>query len=83
LRSGNQIYVVDSENRIRFRDVELLRTERDQIVVGRGIRPGERVCTSPLEAALDGMTVRVVDSAGVRGLAEHAEADPVADEAIQ
>lgn len=59
LRPGDRVYVVDDEGQIRFRDVELVRTERDQIVVAAGLAPGERVCTSALDAAIDGMRVRV------------------------
>jgi RND family efflux transporter MFP subunit len=60
LRSGDQVYVIDSENRLRFRDVEVLRTERENVILGAGLAKGDRVCTSPLEAVIDGMLVRVV-----------------------
>lgn len=76
LRPGDRVYLVDDENEIRFRDIELLRTERDRIIVGGGLEAGDRVCTSPLDAAIEGMAVRVVDAPLVDGLAEHAtEAD--------
>ena len=63
--------VIDAEDRIRFRPVEVLRAERDQVVIGSGLSPGERVCVSPLGAVVDGMSVRVVedeaaDSGGAR-----------------
>ena len=61
LRSGSRLYLVDEENRIRFREVEVLRTERDEIIVGEGLAPGDRVCTSPLEATIEGMQVRVLE----------------------
>ncbi|MDJ0847027.1 MAG: efflux RND transporter periplasmic adaptor subunit [Myxococcota bacterium] len=54
-----QVLVVDDESRIRFRDVEVLRVERGQVVVGSGLAPGERVSVSPLPAAVEGMRVRV------------------------
>ena len=41
----------------------MLRTERDRIIVGSGLVAGDRVCTSPLDAALEGMNVRVVEDA--------------------
>lgn len=59
LRAGDRIYVIDEEERLTFRDVEVLRTERDRVVIGGGLAAGERVCTSPLDAAIDGMLVRV------------------------
>ena len=60
LRPGNEVYVVDSEGRLRFRDVEILRIERDAVVIAEGLNEGERVLISPLQAALDGMQVRVL-----------------------
>lgn len=63
LRAGDRLFVVDDEGRIRFRDVELLRATRDHIVVRDGLVAGDRVCTSALEAAIDGMAVRVAGDA--------------------
>jgi len=41
--------------------VEVLRRERDQVVIGEGLAAGERVCVSPIQAVVDGMQVRVAD----------------------
>jgi hypothetical protein len=51
--------------------VDVLRLEREHVVIGDGLATGERVCVSPLPAAVDGMAVRVADEAP--GLAK---ADP-------
>ncbi len=83
LRPGNQVYIVDAENRIRFRDIDLLRTERNRIVVGGGLEDGDRICTSPLDAAIDGMQVRVVQTPDTRGLAERAVPDATPAETVQ
>jgi len=64
LRSPNSVAVIDDESRLRFRDVVILRTERDRVLVSEGLRVGERVCLSTLEAAIEGMTVRVEAEAG-------------------
>jgi multidrug efflux pump subunit AcrA (membrane-fusion protein) len=64
LREGNVVYVVDSEGRIHFRDVEVLRTERENVIVGTGLESGERICVTPLEAAINGMRVRVYEATG-------------------
>jgi RND family efflux transporter MFP subunit len=58
LRDGDRVLVVDEENRLRFRDVDLLRVTRKEIIVRSGLTAGERVCLSPLEAVTDGMRVR-------------------------
>jgi len=58
LRNTNTVYIIDAENRLRFREVELLRATRRKVVVGGGLTPGERVCVTNLEAVTDGMKVR-------------------------
>ncbi|MEE9281799.1 MAG: efflux transporter periplasmic adaptor subunit, partial [Myxococcota bacterium] len=59
LRSGNQVLVVDSDSRLRYRPVEVVRRAGDEAVIGAGLEAGDRVCLSPLEAAFDGMAVRI------------------------
>jgi len=79
LRPDSQVYLVDAENRIRFRSVEVLRTERENVILGGGLSKGDRVCTSPLEAVIDGMRVRVLgDDQG-----ELAEQSEQSDETLQ
>ena len=58
LRENDRVLVVDSEERLRFREVDLLRVTREEVVVQGGLKAGERVCLSPLEAVTDGMKVR-------------------------
>lgn len=57
------VYVVDDESRLRFRPVEVLRTERERVVIGEGLAAGERVNVSPLVAIVDGMRVKLVEDA--------------------
>jgi multidrug efflux pump subunit AcrA (membrane-fusion protein) len=59
LRDGGHVLVVDDENRLRERPVEVLRTDARHLYVEGGLSAGERVCISPLEATVDGMRVRV------------------------
>jgi RND family efflux transporter MFP subunit len=59
--SGFQVLLIDAEDRIRFRPVEVLRSEADRVVIGSGLSPGERVCVSPLGAVVEGMKVRVIE----------------------
>jgi multidrug efflux system membrane fusion protein len=62
LRRDNRILIVDEENHLRFRNVDILRADRDYAVIGDGIMPGELICVSVLDAVTDGMNVRVVDA---------------------
>jgi len=62
MRGESQVMVVDGQNRLRFRTVEIFRAERDRVLVRSGLEAGERICVSPLEAAVDGMEVRIAVS---------------------
>jgi RND family efflux transporter MFP subunit len=59
IRSGSRVLIVDAENRLRFREVEILRLEDERVLITSGLRPGERICMSPIQAVVDGMLVQV------------------------
>jgi RND family efflux transporter MFP subunit len=61
LRKQNDVLVVDSDNRLRQRPVELLRTDFESAYVTAGLQPGGQVCVSPVEAFGDGLLVEVVN----------------------
>lgn len=63
LRDGGRVYVIDPEGRLHFRDVEVLRNRREEVVIGKGLAEGERVAITPLRGAVDGMRVRVATGA--------------------
>ena len=60
LRQADTLYVIDAEDRLRIRTVEVLRSTREQVVVGAGLSNGDRVVVSPFDAAVDGMQVRAM-----------------------
>ena len=62
LRDGEYVLVVDSENRISTRHVEVLRVYRDQVYVTGGLEAGERVSVSLLQTVVEGMHVLPVES---------------------
>ncbi len=63
LRSGNQVWALDGD-RLRIREVEVLRRERLRVLLGGGLAAGERIVTSSLDAVTDGMTVRIAEGDG-------------------
>ena len=70
IRNNNQVLVVDTENRLRFRDIQSLRLYKDNVLINAGLIPGERVCVSTVQTAIEGMAVNpVADSSAqaVRG----------------
>ncbi|MCZ6659167.1 MAG: efflux RND transporter periplasmic adaptor subunit [Gammaproteobacteria bacterium] len=60
LRTGNRVLVVDDDNKLRFRDIEPLRFYQDDVLIKAGLQPGERVCISPMQTPIEGMTVNPV-----------------------
>lgn len=55
----DEVHVVDPEGRLRIRPVEVLRKERERVVLSAGLEEGERVSISTLRSAVEGMPVRV------------------------
>ena len=59
VRGAYRVLVIDSGDQLRFRDIAVLRGDREQVFVSDGIEPGERVIVSALETPVEGMKVRV------------------------
>lgn len=60
MRTADELLIVDENDRLEFRRVAVLRADGETVLIGSGVAAGERICISPLEAAVDGMSVRVV-----------------------
>ncbi len=61
LRPGGRIWVVDDDQRLRFRTVQVARVAREGVLLEAGLENGERVMVSQLKAVTDGMKVRPLD----------------------
>jgi len=60
LHQGDVVWVVDNEGRLHFREVDVARVQGDEVMVEDGLKDGEMVVITPLEAVTDGMAVRTV-----------------------
>lgn len=60
IRNNNQVLVVDAENKMYYREVEIFRFEEERVLISGGLRPGEIVCISPIQAVVNGMVVQPV-----------------------
>ena len=60
IRNNSQVLVVDAENKMYFRDVDIFRLEEDRVLISGGLLAGERICISPIQAVVDGMSVQPV-----------------------
>ncbi len=58
LRPGNRLYVVRADNRLVFRDVEVIRIAGETAYIGDGIKSGEMICLSAIESPVEGQSVR-------------------------
>jgi len=75
MRGHDRVVVVDAESRLRLRRVEVLRKEREKVVIAAGLAPGEWVCTSPLDTIDEGSQVKIADASaeGARSEAKPSE----------
>ncbi len=64
LQANEQVYVVTDENRLQFRDVEVIRIVDEDVYVIDGFKRGETISLSTVNNAIEGMLVRPVDKAG-------------------
>ena len=48
LREGDTVFVIDGASRLEFRQVDVLRREREVVLIRAGIEDGEQICVSPL-----------------------------------
>jgi len=53
--------IVDEDNRIRIRDVDVVRADARYAYIGDGAEAGERIAVSAIETPLNGMYVRTTD----------------------
>lgn len=60
MRDNDQVLVIDGDNRLRFRQVTILRLEHDEVLVKNGLTSGELVCISAIQTVVDGMHVKPV-----------------------
>ena len=60
MRDNNQVLVVDSDNRLHFRQVQILRLEHDDMLISDGLSDGELVSISPMQTVVEGMLVKPV-----------------------
>ena len=61
LRNQSQILVVDNENKLRIRDVDILHTDEAYAYINGGVESGERITLTAIEAPINGMRLRTTD----------------------
>ena len=73
LRDGDFVYVVSNDNKLDIRAVDIARRRPESVLVSGGLREGDRVITSAMPSAVQGMELRVsphVKTLGDAGLGD-------------
>ncbi len=65
LRAGSKAYVVTDDSTLSIRDVTILSSSPDGVIIGSGVESGEQVVISPVRTAINGMVVKALSSDGV------------------
>jgi len=63
LRNNDKVYVINADNRLEIRTVNVLSTSEEHVLVADGVSDGERVVVSTLPNAVDGMEVEPLSNA--------------------
>jgi RND family efflux transporter MFP subunit len=63
LRGEDEVIVVDADQRLDFRRIEVVRTTGRTLIVSKGIEDGDRLCLTRLNAPVKGMQVLVEEPA--------------------
>jgi RND family efflux transporter MFP subunit len=61
LHADSVVWVVDQEDRLVFRKVDIGRIQGEKVLITSGLKDGERVVTSPHKAVTNGMKVRIAE----------------------
>lgn len=59
IRNGDEVLIVDQDNHIRHRTLTTVWQQTDRLIVSAGLLPGDRIVTTALPYAPDGMRVKV------------------------
>lgn len=74
LREGNQVWIMNSEDRFEIRNVEVAWRARDQVYLKGNLIEGERIIISPLPAPVPGLKLRLTETADAEGTTEQTPA---------
>ncbi|MCO4756228.1 MAG: efflux RND transporter periplasmic adaptor subunit, partial [Bacteriovoracaceae bacterium] len=57
LHNDDKVYVINEDSKLEIRTVDVLSTNKEKVLLASGVEVGEKVVTSTLPAAVDGMEV--------------------------
>jgi RND family efflux transporter MFP subunit len=60
IRNGNQVLLMDSEQRLRQRDINIVRSDAERVYIDQGLADNDIVIVSPVQIPIEGMLVNPV-----------------------
>lgn len=63
IREGSRVWVKNAENQLEVRQVDVVLSRKDTVLISRGLQDGDQVITSQLTAAIPGLLLQTVDEA--------------------
>jgi RND family efflux transporter MFP subunit len=67
LRAGDTVWLMDGENRLEMRQVEVAHRALDEVLITGGLGPGDRIVTTDIAAPAEGMPLRLAGGDAARG----------------
>jgi len=61
IRENNNVWIADLEDRLQIRPVNILRREREMLLIDSGLVDGERLILTTLDGAADGLQLRPIE----------------------
>ncbi len=62
LRDDNTLWLVDDDNKLEIRPVQVLTKNNDQVLIASGVKEGELLVTSSLSSPIAGTLVQMIES---------------------
>lgn len=62
LRSADTLYVLDADNQLSTRKVQIVQSDTERVVIAAGLKPGERVAISPIAYYVENMPVNPLEN---------------------
>jgi RND family efflux transporter MFP subunit len=53
----NRVLIVNEDNRLMYREIEIIRINKDSVLVGRGLNNNELICVTPPSIIFEGMEI--------------------------
>lgn len=59
IHNNNTVWILDQDKRLKIKSVDLIHRGEDKVYISQGLSNGDSVITSPLDAVIDGMQLRI------------------------